>query len=257
MDRRLFRSAVIGCLMMVLLLVGCSGPVGTPTAVPTPTPTPAPTPATAQEYMKAMEDALNAAGTYHFDMDGAVSLDLPSQEMKLDIPMTLAGDVQAPDKMQGSLTMSMMGSSISTDMIVIGNQAWAKDPTTGEWVASPQAAAPVTPGQFTNLSESDLAAMKVVGEETLDGQQVIHVSGSVNQELDLGTELGGPMQMSLASDYWLAKETNLPIKASVVGNVPIAQEGLEMTVGMSLTLQFSGFGEAVTIEPPPMASPTP
>ena len=99
--------------------------------------------------------------------------------------------------------------------------------------------------------------MMVVGEETLDGQQVVHLTGKVGEELDLGAELGGPMQMSLAADYWIAKETNLPLKATMMGNVPVAQEAVEMTVGMSMTMEFSGFGEPVTIEPPPMASPTP
>ena len=101
MDHKRMRSGVIGCLVTVLLLVACGGPASTPTALPTPTPTPKPL--TAQEYLKAMEDALNAAGTYHFDMNGAITLDLPSQDTKLDIPMTLAGDVQTPDRMQASL----------------------------------------------------------------------------------------------------------------------------------------------------------
>jgi hypothetical protein len=257
MNHKLFRSAVIGCLVMVLLLVACGGPAATSTPLPTATPTPTPKPLTAQEYLKEMEDALNAAGTYHFDLNGVLTVNVAAQDMKLDIPMTLAGDVQTPDRMQGSLTMSMMGSTIETEMIVIGNQAWAKDPTTGQWVASPQAQAPVGPRQFTELSDSELAGMTLVGEEMLDGQQVVHVAGTVDEELDLGAELGGPMQMSLESDYWIAKESNLPVKASLVGSVPITQESLEMTVGMSMTMEFSGFGEPVTIEPPPMASPTP
>jgi hypothetical protein len=97
--------------------------------------------------------------------------------------------------------------------------------------------------------------MTLVGEEMLDGQQVVHVAGTVDEELDLGAELGGPMQMSLESDYWIAKESNLPLKASLVGSVPITQESLELTVGMSMTMEFSGFGESVTFEPPPTATP--
>jgi len=259
MMHKRMRRGVIGCLVMALLLISCGAPASTPTALPTSTPAPTPTPklVTAQDYLKAMEDALNAAGTYHFDLNGSVTLDLPAQDMKLDIPMAFAGDVQTPDKMQGSLTMTMMGNTIATDMIVIGGQAWVKNPTTGEWVASTPSAAPIGPQQFTELSDAELAGMTVVGEETLDGQQVTHVSGNVDEELDLGAELGGPLQMSLVSDYWIAKETNLPVKATMQGSLPLSQESVEMTVGMSMTMGFSGFGEPVTIEPPPTASPTP
>ena len=243
---------VIGCLVTVFLLVSC----GAPTPTPTPVPTATPKPLTVQEILKAAEDALNAAGTYHFDINGQVAVDLPAQGMKLDMPMTFAGDVQAPDQMQGSLTMTVMSTTMTTEMIVIGSEAWAQDPITGQWVARTGTGAPVGPQQFTDLSESEVAGMTLVGEETLDGEQVVHLRGPVDEELDLGAELGGPIQLTLVADYWIAKESNLLFKATMEGVVPII-EPLEMTVGMSLTIEFSAFGEPVTIEPPPMATATP
>jgi hypothetical protein len=231
-----------------------AGAANTPT--PTPLPTPTPKPLTAQEILQASKDALNAAGTYHFDLNGTVAVDVPSLGIQMDMPMTMAGDVQSPDRMQGSLTMTVMSNTMTTEMIVIGSEAWAQDPITGEWVAGTQAGAPVDPTQFTDLSESELAGMAVVGEETLDGEQVVHLTGTVHEELNLGAELGGPMQLSLAADYWIAKESNLPLKATMAGSVPVP-EPVEMTVGMSMTIEFSGFGEPVTIESPPTPMPTP
>jgi len=258
MNHKRMRTGVIGCLVTVLLLVACGAPTPTPTPVPTstPLPTPTPKPLTAQEILKAAQDALEAAGTYHFDMNAVAAVDVPSLGMQLDMPMLFAGDVQAPDQMQGSLTMTVLSTTMTTEMIVIGSEAWATDPTTGQWVARAESGAPVGPQQFTDLSESELAGMTLVGEETLDGEQVFHVTGTVDEELDLGAGLGGPMQLSLVADYWIAKESSLPVKASMEGSMPITQEGLEMTVGMSMTMEFSGYGEPVTIEPPPMATPT-
>jgi hypothetical protein len=218
---------------------------------------PTPVPLTAQEILEASQDALEAAGTYHFDLNGGVTVDVPSQGIQLDMPMVFRGDIQSPDRMQGSLTMTVMGTTVETEVIAIGDQAWAKDPTTDQWIASPQAGAPVGPNQFTDLSETELAGMTIVGEETLDDEPVVHLTGMVDEELDMGAELGGAIPLSLVADYWVAKESNLPLKATMVGTVPVTQESLEMTVGMSMTIEFSAFGEPVTIEPPPMGTPTP
>jgi hypothetical protein len=247
MNRNRLGIEVVGLVLVVFLLASCGGPAATPTAQPTPTPKPL----TAQDYLQATEDALDAAGTYHFSMEGLVTVEVQSQGVKLEVPMMYEGEVQEPDRMHGSLSMTVMDTPVATEVIVIGDEAWAKDPTTGQWVTSAASAVPISPGQFTDLSDSELAGMTVVGEETLDGVQVIHLTGSVDQELNLGAELGGSMQLSLVADYWIAKESNLPLKAVVGGNAPVTAQSVEMMVGMSMTLVFSDFGEPVTIEPPP------
>jgi hypothetical protein len=250
---------VISMVLVAVFLVSCGAPAPTPTPLPTstptpvPTPTPTPLPPSAQAIMTAALDAQQAAESYHFDMDALVSMTGDAVGGTMKVPFNFAGDFQAPDRMQGTMKATAQGVTVETGMTMIGTDVWIKDPTTGQWVASPQSAVPFTPQEFTKLDPSVLQNLQFVGEESLDGTPTYHLTTQTSAPLDLGEPLG-QIQLDMKAGYWIDSETDLVRKITVGGTVPTTGT-VQLTIGLSMTIQFSDYGVPVTIEPPPTATP--
>lgn len=223
-----------------------------PTATPKPTITPTPKPEP-MDVLEASIAALEEAGSYHFDMEA--QMNIKEEGFSLDIPLTYVGDFQSPDRMIATMIVSLMGITVESEMIGIGEMMYIMDPITGEWQVMTEGDAPLDPTIFMEIPPSGLADLSIVGEETIGGDRVYHLIGSFKEE-ELG-EIGGELQV----EYWIGIEDSLLRKMYLEGEMEVSGEGFlteDITGGISLavTMNLSDFGKTVVIEIPEM-KPTP
>lgn len=262
--------------LAALALVACETPVAstpastptpapTATPVPTPTPTPTPTPVpvsgpAAAALAESMRAAIEKAGSFHVDMD--LNMALSAQGLSLDVPFKFNGDFQAPDKMRGSLTASVLGFALNTEFVQIGDKSWIKDLQTGMWQEGEGAEGvmPFSPDDFLGdeflaSPDSPVTDLTLAGTETLDGTQVWHYTATIPAEkLDVK---GGDFKL----DMYVGVADQLPRKITLKGEVDLggAMEGqkasqIPLPTGpakFDLVMLISKFGLQVAITPPP------
>ena len=97
---------------------------------------------------------------FHFEME--IELESGEGTNRLELPFNFIGDFQSPDRTQATLEISIPSSSntsksIASDVIIIGDTAYATNPVTGEWQFSPDALLPVKgPYQIISIDPSDI-----------------------------------------------------------------------------------------------------
>ena len=229
---------------ITLLVIACGGPTATP--VPTATPTPPP----AVEILKAASVAMEEVDSVHIDM--TMQMTMTTQGMTLQIPMTLVGDMQNPDRFKGTLAMEMMNQSIRADMVVISPTTYISESTTGEWqtTTAEEAGIPVNPSSISGVNPDDVEGLALVGEETIDGRPAYHLTGTVKAApLGLQESLGASGDVNLKADYWIDKENSYMLKSTVSGDIAITGE-VEANVNLSMLMLFTNYNAPVTIEAP-------
>ena len=186
--------------------------------------------------------------SFHFEMDMRIGIE--SEGLSLDVPVTFVGDIQAPDRVQGALSMTPFGIvTIEYQVINIGDTTYQTDPQTGEWEVTTSPAVPFTdPSDFLASKPSDFLDLVLLGEETLDGVRVYHLSGTMSPEA-----FGG-IQGDLVADIWTGVEDSLVRQIAVKGVVQIEGGGLLPEGGgnatVDMTVKFSDYGKPVSIEAP-------
>jgi hypothetical protein len=233
-----FALPVIGLVALALLVLACGGPA------PTPTPQP---PA---DILNAATAAMDKVDSVHIDM--TLQMTMTAQGMTLNIPMTLAGDAQNPDRFKGTLTMEMMGQSIKADMIVISPTTYISESTTGEWqtTTAEEAGFPLDPSSISGVNPEDIEGLAFVGEETVAGRAAYHLTGTVKTApLGLQESLGAGGDVNLKADYWIDKENSQILKSTVSGDFEITGD-TAATVNLSMVMLFSDYNKPVTIEAP-------
>ncbi len=244
-------------------------PTVTPISVPSPTPRPTATPATsapqvhtptpdpsngadAGDILAAALDALAEAESYHFLVEAVITV--KEEGTTLELPFTFEGDFQQPDRVRGDMTMSLGFFSIETEIVLIGEDYYAKNPATGEWEANSTAleafpepiAMFAMPGTLTSLT----AEPTLVGIEDLDGAEAyrLRLSGA-------GLELGADEPITL--DLWVdLEELKLRrIEASVAGvSSDAAAEASNELLSGNLTVEveavIGNYDAPVDIQPP-------
>ena len=230
--------SVIVLVALALLVIACGG------AAPTPTPL---APA---DILKAASTAMEDVDSVHIDM--TMQMTMTTQGMTLQIPLTLAGDMQNPDRFKGTMTMEMMGQSVVADMIVISPTTYISESTTGTWqtTTAEEAGLPLDPNSISGVNPEDIEGLALVGEETVDGRLAYHLTGTVKAApLGLQESLGAGGDVNLKADYWVDKENSRMLKTTVSGDIAITGE-MEATINLSMVMLFSNFNAPVTIEAP-------
>ncbi len=250
-------------------------PTPAPTATPVPTPSPMPAPtampvtsapvvatpapapageADAEDILAAVLDALAEAESYHFLVEAVITV--KEEGTTLELPFTFEGDFQRPDRLRGDMTMSLGFFSIETEIVLIGEDYYAKNPTTGEWEANSTAleafpepiAMFAMPGTLSSLT----AEPTLVGIEDLDGAKAyrLRLSGA---ELELGAD--EPITLDLWVDL---EELRLRrIEASVAGVSSdtaggTSSELLSGNLTVDVEAVISNYDAPVDIQPPPV-----
>ena len=283
MRRRLkvHKLGIIGGLLVLLMMVSvaCEGPkpTATPTEVPTatattaptmtPTPEPSPTPLLVEALVEATAAAMRALKSSHVEADYTATLRVDDVEDGL-IEMSMAGDLQAPDRAQIEMKMNVEEEDTETEFIIVANETYVRFPGTNIWHHYPTED-PVMPDlrEALRFNPDEVADFALIGEEDLDGEQVYYLRGSLN------FEGGGPLgdvpttvdENSLLGEvvgeveYWIGVADFLVRKSVhhvVVAVSPSVDEGAGMRLMLVITL--SDYGKPVSIQAPEVGfTPTP
>ncbi|MBM3934054.1 MAG: LppX_LprAFG lipoprotein [SAR202 cluster bacterium] len=265
---------VLSLIAIALFAIACSKgdpsptptqpPAATATAVPTSSPTPAPPTATpvanppqAQEILGTSAKAMQALTAAHFDM--AITMKVRSNDLTLDIPVSLVGDFQAPDRSKGLLKIAFAFLNVESQVISVGGTTYITNPTTGAWEVSPGASAVFSnPSEFFTADTSALTGLTLVGEETVGGVQTFHIRGKAIS----GTF--GDASGSVDVDYWIGIQDGYVRKLEATGPINPGLELSHLLTGVNTTnasmvmrMTLSDFNKPVIIEAPIVAPPAP
>lgn len=269
---------LVGFTLIVLILVGCGEaaveptvtptmppsptptvmtsptatitPSPTPTIMPSPTPTipPSPAPLSPEAILEVAVAEMEELESYHYEM--IINMTVVSEGVPVETPITFSGDFKAPDRLQGELTLEMFGLTIETEVIVIGENVYIKNPESGEWEMSPESATPFTPKDFIGLKKNDIANMMdltLIRETVLDDVSVYHLEGMLPAELmeALLGESGGRNKIV----YWVGVQDRWIRQVNV--DMEFIHEGDETAeIRATIILKLSEFNKEITIEAP-------
>jgi hypothetical protein len=185
-----------------------------------------------------------------------MNISAKSEGVAMEIPFKFEGDFQAPDRSKGKMELSIFFFTVETEFVQIGDTNYTSDPETGEWQIDTE---PISPfGSPTDLagpeSLTGIDDLVLVGEETRDGVQVLHLSGSVPAS-DFGEE---DAEGELRVDLWIGVEESLLREMSFEGEFDapedLAAATEAATAALSLTLKLSNYGVPVIIEAPELSA---
>ena len=257
-----------------------------PPATPLPTATVAPEPAlapaaadaasaaisadfTAAQTLAAALAAMDAAPSFHAEVDAVIKVVQQEASFRMDeetfgseFPIRYAGDFQPPDRARGRLSVSLGLFALETDLVLIGDIAYIRNPETGEWeTLYIQDAGLPSPYDFARLPQ-DMArykGLRVVGDETLDGRRVRRLAATLTGNYlgsryeSLFIEIWVGMQDALVRRYTLAGETAADAGdgAGLTGGaLPLAPGDLGGAAELALTVRYTDFGKRVDIRAP-------
>ncbi len=190
------------------------------------------------------------AGSFHFDISG--NINFTSGAAAADIPISYAGDVQAPDRTRGKLSLSVVVFALEIDIVTIGETTYTTNPQSGVWESSDAGALGVlNPAAFLAGGAPLVNDAIYVGLEERRGEQVHHLSGVA----DLGavTDRTG----ETTADIWIGAEDLLVREVEVEAPVDLDALGLGLGAAgitgsgvASLSIRLSAYGDPVSIEGP-------
>ena len=248
-------------------------PTPSPTATPTPKPTvtpPVPTETPDSDSREVEEDseaeesapdaelvlansaeAMSRVESFAFEVTGHLLVD--SADSEIQIPITYSGVSTAPDRSQGSLVLNVFFFSLQIDVIMIGDRVWTTNPQTEVWEeAPPGSIALPNPALLMGGNTPALLDPVIVGTETLDGNETLHLMGTPQIEAlsGLGDEIA-------SADVWIGAEDWLVYRIDAGGEIdldalglPLASAGITGAADLVLEIRLSDYGTPVEIEPP-------
>ena len=222
----------------------------TPEPTPTPAPTPTPLPVSALDVIEASIEAMDALTSFRFDLDIVASME--SEGFALEVPIGVTGAYVAPDSVEATLAMDLLFVTIETELVSLGDTEYVKDPTTGEWqVTVGTGGSFIDPTQFLIQESAGLQDLVVAGLEAIDGVDAYRITAT-SAEGTFGATSG-----EFALTIWVRTSDSLVLRIAAEGEADLGLIGVDLlgdiggeSAMMSITLDLSGFGEDIVIEPP-------
>ena len=228
-------------ILLALVLAACSG-IGGPDATPTATPTPA-------EIAAQIGRATQAARSLQFQIDLA-GKPVYSDSSHLFAITSITGAIQQPDGALAALKVRSALGVAEIRTVSVGGQQFFTNPVTRQW----QCLAPGTafdPGVLFDpkngiaaLLQQGIENVELAGTETLDGQQVYHLRGTLpgarTQAISGGLLGAGPVQ----ADLWADLDTSRARKLVLVDT---ATDPAEPT---TWTMTFGQYDQPVEVKAP-------
>ena len=199
-----------------------------------------------------------AVSSFQFGMESILSFE--SGGTAFDIPITMQGEYLAPDRSQGTVSLSVVFFTIESQFVTIGDTTYVTDPDSGEWsIGQSPNLLFADPRDFANaefLKEADnFEELEFIGIETLDGLEVYHLSGIAVDE-GVGDDL--VVNFLIDVDDSLISQVTVSGAFQVDGGQTDAVDLLgSLGTGdatLEATLTFSAYGKPVSIEAPELTS---
>ncbi len=155
---------------------------------------------------------------------------------------TASGDISGSDVDLHVTDVGGSNPAVDQDVVVAGDTAWIR-PAGGSWIAHPRGdvSASLDGLRETVSLLADPAQLVDLGVETIDGQQLHHLSAANGVTYQSASGTGAYDSL----DLWVT-ETGVPVIAKGSFN---ATYGQTPVVG-SVDIRYSDLGKAVTIRPP-------
>jgi hypothetical protein len=193
-------------------------------------------------------DALASVDAWHVEIDLPVTVHFGT--LTFQIPVTYAGDFHAPGRLEGFLTLKLLGIKFKKDTVLLAKQVEISGTGASQPAARAQPVSFVSLLGFAGLEATDVENLRLVGQESLDGTPVYHLQANVPLQ-DAGVSPSGAgieLEGELQFDLWTGVADAFPRQAS-------GQGGLATTLGQG-ELQFTG-SAAFSAYGQPQAAATP
>ena len=238
-----------------------------PTATPSVLPMATPTPSVRTPYQLLAESiaATEDAGSYHLETDTKMSI--LAEGLSLEIPLKFIGDTQAPDRVQGTMSVSFFGETTEFGIVIIGDMTYITDPKSGDWELTDDPDFPsALPRDFTGTDLSDIEDLVLVGVESLDGTEVYHLKGTAPSGAFRDfREAREDFEAEIQVEYWIGLDDSrlrqitaeTKYKNEQGGELIPGFGGTSAIIKVVVTMKLSDFGRRVVIQAPQLPSPTP
>ena len=172
----------------------------------------------------------------------------------IESDVVITGDFQAPDRSQFTVDISTnVGLTIQYEAIIIGQDAYQKLPFTDTWEQSPDPLDLITGSAYLGqlnleLNSETAQAISLVGPETLDGEDVIYLKGTLPAEV-VAQLIGGEDVQSGSADVeiWIGVEDFLIRRMSMEYE---QTDSTGATTTGTTTLTYSNYNGPVDIQAP-------
>lgn len=241
-------------------------PLPTPTPVPpTPTPRPTPTPAPSPSLRGASppeeidagvllarsSEAMSEVESFHFDVSGVFHT--ASEQASIQVPLSFVGDVQAPDRTHGVITLSVAVFALEMEIIIADGVTYTTNPQTGSWQVSEEGGLGIPdPAGLLAGGEPPLSDARYEGTERRNGIELHRLIGTAR--LDMVEGLGRTTEATI----WIGADDLLLHEVSLETEMSLDALGLQVGGGVlvgegeiDLTIRLSDFNGPVDIRPPP------
>lgn len=224
------RMVLVGAAVC-LALAGCGG--GDDDAAPS-----------AQEIVDRSVEATGDVESFHFTLDLG---DAPLAGSGLSIS-TAEGDVVVPDRVRAAFAGSFAGIGIESELVLVGDEDFLKDPLTGRWRTLEIGTSPLDyfdPGSGVLAVMRGIDELELAGTDEVAGVEAYRVTGTAPAR-DVGTLLAVPPgDGTVPVELWIGRDDSLLRRLRVEG--PVAEGEPEDIVR---TIELSRFDEPVEIEKP-------
>ncbi len=223
----------LAILMTMFVLAGCNGP-----SVPTST-----------VLLAAAQKNFNDAKTFHFTLKADHLGPKPAGDPGLSSLSAAEGDVQRPDRLSTNGTVDLGGLTVSTQLVIVGDQAWYQNPLTGSFDEDDSYASFVTIFDPTKGIGVALAALRnpsTPSDGSANGAPCWKISGDVDSAA-LSALLGDAAGSAKAprATVCIGKSDNKLYSIVLTGQV-IAGD----TDKTTRTIYISKYDAPVNIQPP-------
>ena len=242
--RRLITPPIAALLLIVVVASGGAG-LAQETAESGATPAGA---SAATDILQRASQRLADTETVHFqlEIEGDTFVDA-GENIRL---LSAEGDLQRPSRVATSFKASVLGQTVTIQLITVDDESWTTNVLTGNWGEAPEEFA-YDPGILFDDQDGIGPVMDRVQEaeqlddDEIDGREVFRVRAEVEETtiepLTAGTMTGSPVTV----DLWIDRETDDLLRARLAE--PSTDDDDEPA---TWTLDLSDHGDEVSIAPP-------
>lgn len=236
---------------LAFLAIACGSatqslPAGTPaTATTAPASEEARTAVDPLSTLNSAIELLADADSFHLDVNSIT--ETSNDDFRLAVPFTFIGDIQRPDRFEGTLTVTAQQGDLSTSLIGVPGATYQLEPGVDQWILADESLAAVgDPEELVQIDPSLVTELTLLREETIGGFPVFHFHGLVP-----GSVVGA--EGELETDYWIGISDNALYRIRTHGTVTVpGPEGGVLNVTLDSDIKLSNYGAVFDIQPPPL-----